>query len=576
MKFINKEKIKETTTKITHTLKERKFKYIAFFWIIIAIQFVIGSNLQYKGYSIRNGKDLIIAIFQILWLSIIFIIGHYSCLKLYNKIKEKQNEKQDKTKRINKKSHKKLEKNKGLIYFGIIFLCWIPTLLAFYPSILSYDGGVQIRSLFLFGKAGHHPLMITALYTFFYSIGYNLGSCTFGMLLYSLCQMTFMASMFAYAVRFIEKITKNKAVTIISLIFYAVFPYNQLFSIITTKDVIFAGLFLLFLIKLYEFLETKYKIVDYIFFVLMGVLMLLSRNNTVFTLEVAIPFIIILLLKNKEKLIRIVPLLLIIIILYKNVNTGLYGLANNKNDEGSLRVLMYSQFSAKLALEEKNLTEEEKEKISYYYNDYKELAQKYKPAISDNTVNMANYKNITSDKKEFYRWTISMIKKYPRTFIESSLNTIRGFWYINDNTFNRVNYDKSPNNMGALELGVFVIKPHDNQYNVQGKTMIPWLTKFDKKLFCENKYEKIPIFYMLFQPATYLYITLACILYLLYQKEREKLVVTTVAFIYYGTCFAAPCTTVRYIYPVITAMPLLIGIIFENKKINNEKQEIVK
>ena len=59
MKFINKEKIKETTTKITKTLKERKFKYIAFFWIIIAIQFVIGSNLQYKGYSIRNVADFI-------------------------------------------------------------------------------------------------------------------------------------------------------------------------------------------------------------------------------------------------------------------------------------------------------------------------------------------------------------------------------------------------------------------------------------------------------------------------------------------------------------------------------------
>lgn len=568
MRFINKGKITQTMLKIKNTIKDRKFKYISFFWIIIAIQFVIGSNLQYKGYSIRNGKDLLIAIMQILWLSIIFIIGHYSCLKLYSTIKEKQNAKNDKTNIKNKNLNEKLEKYKGLIYFAIIFLCWVPTLLAFYPSILSYDGGVQIRCLFLLGKAGHHPLMITALYTFFYAIGYNLGSCTFGMLLYSLFQMTFMASIFAYAVRFIEKITKNKIVTIIGLIFYAIFPYNQLFSIITTKDVIFAGLFLLFLIKVYEFLETKYKIADYIFFILMGVLMLLSRNNTVFTLEVAIPFIIILLLKNKEKLIRIVPLLLIIIILYKNINAGLYSLINNKNDEGGLRVLMFSQFSAKLALEENDLTEEEKERISYYYKDYKELAQNYKPALSDNTVNMANYKNITSDKKEFYRWNFSMIKKYPRIFIESSLNTIRGFWYINDKSFNRIHHDKYPTTMGALEIGIFVIKPHEDQYNVKGKTLIPWLTKLDKKMFCENKYEKIPVLYILFQPATYLYITLACLLYLLYKKDREKLVIVTIAFIYYGTCFAAPCTTVRYIYPVITAMPLLIGIIFEKEKDN--------
>lgn len=570
MKFINKEKIKENTKKIKNIIKDRKFKYITFFWIIFAIQFVIGSNLQYKGYSIRNGKDLFIAIMQILWLSIIFVIANYSCLKLYNKIKEKQYAKQDKKNIEVKHLNLKLEKHKGIIYFAIIFLCWIPTLLAFYPSILVYDGGVQIRELFLNGNAGHHPLMITALYTFFYAIGYNLGSCTFGMFLYSLFQMTFMASMFAYAVSFIEKITKNRIVTIIGLIFYALFPYNQLFSIITTKDVIFAGLFLLFLIKVYEFLETKYKIVDYIFLVLIGILMLLSRNNTVFTLEVAIPFIIILLFKNKEKLIRIIPLFLIIIILYKNVNTGLYSLISKKNDEGGLRVLMFSQFTAKLVKEE-NLTEEEKERISYYYNDYQELAQKYKPAISDYTVNMANYKNITSNKKEFYKWNFSMIKKYPRTFIESSLNTIRGLWYINDKSFNRIHHDEYPTKMGALEIGIFKINSKEDSYNIKGSTKIPWLTNLDKKLFCENKYEKIPILYIIFQPATYLYITFACVLYLLYKKEREKLVITTIVFIYYGTCFAAPCATVRYIYPVITAMPLLIGIIFENKKLNNEK-----
>ena len=131
MKFINKEKIKETTKKIKNIIKDRKFKYITFFWIIIAIQFVIGSNLQYKGYSIRNGKDLFIAIMQILWLSIIFVIANYSCLKLYNKIKEKQYTKQDKKNIEVKHLNLKLEKHKGIIYFAIIFLCWIPILLAF-------------------------------------------------------------------------------------------------------------------------------------------------------------------------------------------------------------------------------------------------------------------------------------------------------------------------------------------------------------------------------------------------------------------------------------------------------------
>ena len=91
MKFINKEKIKKTTTKIKSIIKERKFKYIAFFWIIIAMQFVIGSNLQYKGYSIRNVADFITLLIQVLGLSLIFISIHYCILELYKKIKERQN-----------------------------------------------------------------------------------------------------------------------------------------------------------------------------------------------------------------------------------------------------------------------------------------------------------------------------------------------------------------------------------------------------------------------------------------------------------------------------------------------------
>ena len=60
--------------KAIEIIKERKFKYICFFWLIISIQFVIGSNLQTKGYSICGFGDVIINLLKIIFLSVIFVM----------------------------------------------------------------------------------------------------------------------------------------------------------------------------------------------------------------------------------------------------------------------------------------------------------------------------------------------------------------------------------------------------------------------------------------------------------------------------------------------------------------------
>ena len=139
------DKIKKIISNVKNVVKDRKFKYISFFWVIIAIQFVIGNNLQNKGYSIRNVTDFIIALVQVLGLSLIFIVIHYCALKLYKKIKERQNKEN-----VNTNSENKNENyaKKWFIYFLIIIICWISTFLAFYHGLLNYDVCDLIRDYF--------------------------------------------------------------------------------------------------------------------------------------------------------------------------------------------------------------------------------------------------------------------------------------------------------------------------------------------------------------------------------------------------------------------------------------------
>lgn len=546
--------------KILETIKTQKFKYISLFWTIISIQFVIGNNLQERGQSITSFTDFLISMLKVIILSIIFIGLHYSIEKLVKMVDIKRKEK------------KQVEvKHKWLIYFSIIIICWIPTLLAFYPGIISYDGGYQIRDFIFEGELRHHPVLVTILYTVFYKFGLNvLGAPTLGMFLYSIFQMCFMASIFSYSVKFIEEETEKKWVRNISIMFYAIFPYNQLFSMMTTKDVLFAGFAIIFIINLYKMLKQKYKLNDYIYMLLISVLMLLSRNNVVLTMKASLVLMILIFIKDKYKLIKIISIFLITIILYQMINGMLYSSGKGTNNESFLRTSIFSQACGKI-VREKELTEDEKEKIDFYFYDYKNLGKFYRENIADSTVKRTNNKNIKENKQEFLEFMLELFKKYPITFLDSYLNTTRGYWYIQDESFNKIWNDQKPDTMGTLELYCFAIGK--GKLAVKADSKIPILKEFYQKMFCRNEYRKIPILYIVFQPAFYFYILIAYLLYEIYKKDKIKIAIGTFLFVFFASCYFANCSIVRYIYPIIVCIPILLGLVTKKEKEEYEQNE---
>ena len=74
--------------KIKEVVKERKFKFIVFFWIIISIQFIVGSNLQTNGHLPNNLKDVLMSLLKIILLSVVFIVLHYCILELFKRTKK--------------------------------------------------------------------------------------------------------------------------------------------------------------------------------------------------------------------------------------------------------------------------------------------------------------------------------------------------------------------------------------------------------------------------------------------------------------------------------------------------------
>ena len=315
--------------------------------------------------------------------------------------------------------------------------------------------------------------------------------------------------------------------------------------------------------------------------------MLLSRNNAVYTLKVALPILILVLIKDKYKMLKVAITFILIIIIYQNTNNLLYKSLNNelkkgnkyeensdieliiaKSDEGNLRLSTFAQAVGRVVRDkEESLTEEEKEKISFYFNDYKKIGEEYKTNIADNTTRIANSKNINENKQEFFKFIIELGKKYPIIYIESFLDTTRGYWYVADISFSEIMTYKHP---GAFELyDCGIVKTE--KYRVKHDSKIPQLKKLYKNLYCLNKYQEIPVLYILFQPGIYFYITLAFLLYAIYKREKNILVIAIVLFTFYASCYLALCSIIRYMYPIMVNTPIMLALIVKNKKTGGEE-----
>lgn len=558
--------MKDKLRKIKNIVIEKKFKYIYFFCLILSIQFVLGYQLQKFEYTAKNGVGVLINIISIIVLSIGLTIIVYIGKYIIKHVKEKIQIKDKKARNNNEKQ----TNNFRIMYFLIIILCWMPAFLAFCPAILNYDGPSQIIAYIVASErmTTQQPIISTLMMVSFFEFGVKvLGSSTLGMMCFSLFQMCFMAGVFAYTVNFIWKETYNKKITVLALIFYAFFPFNHLFPLMTTKDTMFAGLTLFFVVQIYQFPREKFRIKEYIILSIFAVFMLLFRNNAVYALVVALPIMMIFLRNNKKKIFDMATVFVIIFIVYILCFEGLIIVTNSVMQSDREKLSVISQAIARVSKQKKDeLTEDEIDEINYYFEDIDRLIEVYDTNISDDTKRAIVIKKYEENPKGFYKLFVSMVKKYPIICIDSFLDTIRGYWYIFDNSFNQIFHEESPETKGCLEITFYIVTDENEENMVRDLNELPVLRKFYRSMFCQNNYTKIPVLYIVFQPAIYFYIALACLLYAIYKKDKNLVLPTIYLFLYFLTCFLGPGAIIRYMYANIVATPFIIAMCKNNKK----------
>ena len=446
-----------------------------------------------------------------------------------------------------------------------IFLAWLPSFLAYYPAVMSYDfhrqSGEALKGFIWFND--YQPLAHTWLIWLFLQIGKMVGSYQTGMACFSLFQMLVFSASCAYACVIFYRLLKKKWMLVVLALFYGIFPYYSVLAVCTTKDVMFTALFQVFVCLMLErtfFAEGKRQRLLDLVWIVEGILMVLFRNNALYALVVFMPLFCVLSVKKQR--LHILAVTLVLLVGGKGALEGMHVVLGTEG-RGS-KVEMFSvpiqQFARVGFFHGQELDPETWGLLNTYVPW--EFWQLYNPPLVDavkNNVGVTSFGVSWQDHygDVFLNWA-KLGMKYPNEYIDAFLALTNGYWFLDDVTWAEVLGIGLEGRMGAvytyMSSSTDVLPegiPHESKW--------PAMERLLEEIVSANAFYKWPVISNLFKPAFWCWGLLLTVLLCLYTKCKRAFRVSLLPLIYLATMFLGPVVQVRYVLPIIAAVPLMIA-----------------
>lgn len=552
--------------------KDNLFKKRMWFSIVTGTLFsltlVAGYQLQYNGYTSPGMTGKFTMLLRAVCMNAVtYPIFYFAFYKLEN-IKGIEFAKKGEI------------KTKKIFFFSwlAIFVAYIPAFLAYYPMILSYDFHAQV----LMAEGGfqeywmHHPYLSTLMIAGFYKLGKLMENVSLGMAFMGITHMLISSCAYAYLVSVVSRMCPKKWVPYVTTAVLALCPTNPVMVLCTTKDVVFSDFFVVFVaLGIVRFLfeqngSKKKKIWLDVAIVLSGSMACLWRNNMVYAVVVS-GVLILIFCKKKLK-----PVIIIMTVMIFLGNKG--GIAflrdvviHDWHGTNSIEMLsvVVQAFGRTVNYNEDTISEEDKAIIRKYIPE--EYWKNYNPAISDSLKNMLGityYDSIDGQMGTLISDWISIGVKYPDQYIDSLLDTTRGFWFIDDTSYANVLGEGLEDNMGIIYT--YYSSESWAVKEIPHQAILPGVYLFYEKLISRNDVLRWPVLNLLFKPAFYTLLTLFAAVFFLYKKEWHKLAYTAFPIMYIGTMFLGPVVQYRYVYPWILTSFLMVALVFTKEKIEEK------
>lgn len=489
------------------------------------------SGIVGTKYAVIKNIIKAISVFCTLYCSMIFLFKNIG-----EKLKNNENV--------------KAKKSSFFIYWGIIFVCYIPYFLTYYPGILSWDSLVQMQQgMGLQELTAHHPLLHTLIITLCTKLGLLIhDSYTLGAAIYSILQMLFMSATFAFAVYYMKKNNVNKYVVIISLLFFALYPVMPIYAITMWKDVPFALFMLLFVIGLIEITKNKERISSIKFDLLFSLcifLVMMFRNNGIYVMYFAIPVV---LLFNKKYWKRLLVIFIVPILVYKIINGPVISALGIQ--KGSIREALSVplQQLARVEINKKDELTQEEYDLIHKFIKCDNIKGYYKTWLSDPIKENLDEEYFNENKIQFVKLWISLFFKYPNQYFEAFFDNSVGYWYP------ETDYMVVSRAVWHFDDGIIIKANPIIKGNIV-RTIDSYIDRRD-----------IPVVTLLFSIGFNVWVMFILLAYAIYKKKYRLLMVYIPMIALWLTVLASPLfAEYRYIYSLFTCMPVLFGFTIKNE-----------
>lgn len=452
----------------------------------------------------------------------------------------------------------------GLFYGMVIFLCWLPVFLAYYPSVFAYDAEGQLYQVIAGDYSTHHPLLHTLFLGAFFKLGGVLGSYSAGMALHSIVQMILLAAAFAFVLSYLYEKGISRWQRMLLLAFYALFPTNSVLSLSTTKDVLFSALVLLYTMLLYHMICDKKMQVDKrdrAACVILSVLLLLFRNNAVYAFLVSMPLVYAGYRKwqiGEEKaqsasfgartyLVLSIAALLFFAVCSAGLRAGTHAHSGSPREMLSVPLQQMARTRVK---EEQRIDPALRKELEKYIPAEWVFAA-YDPHLADPVKNRAV---IHDDPAGLIETWVKLGMRHLDVYVDAFLDNCVGCWYLEDISHAQIYGIGTESGFGYLST--------DNRTMPAGCEIIPHsylpgLRSLLEKIVSDNQYQRIPVLRIIFAPAFYWW--MLCIYMAVAVYRRKYIMLLPVCFLgaYYLTLLLSPAVLIRYMYPFVVTVPAI-------------------
>ena len=327
------------------------------------------------------------------------------------------------------------DKKSILVCTIIIFLFWLPWIILQYPAAINNDTynqfyQFQTSAPTFYTTMGyyvdaefvdHHPVFDTLLFGAFLSLGNALGSQNMGLFIYSLLQSMFTAIALAASCCYLDRLGVPKIFRLLSLAFVALFFPLAFFATTMVKDSLFSMIFVFTFLMYLEVFITKGDALRsnkfLVGFIVLAGLCILTKKTGSFIL---VPSLFLLLLVCRKEWKRVLAAAVTPFVVFSVLIPAIANPLLNVAPGGSQEMMgsMYQQVVTVLRSQKNDVTEEELQAVEKVLHVDK-AKEKYKRSLVDGVKNRAVVDATLQDQLDFIGAYLSIGVRHPLLYAYS-------------------------------------------------------------------------------------------------------------------------------------------------------------